>query len=393
MAVNLKEIYLKTKQKYKLQLVAGKSGLDCMMNWVYRMESLEDIKFLKGNELIITTGFVFKEETEFLKLIKALKDKGCCGLILNIGMYIEETPDKVREYCNACDLPLFEMPWAIPIMEISREYYKYIYQSECISQELSEAFHVILGHPDMVITYKHILEANGFLVKQHYYCVLVHICKGIQGLGAGRLNEMLQQEMKKHKVTNNSYIIKYEDDYLVIFENEPSLSIKEIMQIMVSRLQQEDSKLEVYCGIGSEAKGLQALAKSLKDARAALQKGIYFEEVLTAFEEMGIYQILLSVTDEAVLKGYYEKYLGELVEYDALHQSDFMETLRLYLKYDGAVSRVAKELFMHRNTVNHRISRIKEILGDPLANSESYFNYQMAMYIYDLYALRKEKIE
>lgn len=383
MAISLKQVYLETKQKYQLELVAGEAGLERMINWVYRMESLEDIEFLKGGELIITTGFIFQQDEALLQLLKALKEKRCCGLILNIGKYIESASLPVRQYCELQKLPLFEMPWEVHIMELSRDYYKRIDQSERISQELSEAFHVILEHPDMMRAYKNVLEQNGFLEVQSYYCVLLH---GI-AVADESLNEAIGYMMRKIPCY---CLLEYEGDYLLIVAAEEEQLLKSLAYKLQSRCEEINGQGTIYVGIGSKAENLQLLMYSLKNARAALQKGMYFEEKVTVFEEMGMYQILMSVSQEAVLKRYYERYLAPLVIYDQIHQMDLIETLRLYLKYDGSVSRVAKELFVHRNTVNHRMSRIKEILQLQLEISKECFNVQTALYIYDLYALRKE---
>lgn len=385
MAIHLKQVYLETKEKYKLQLVAGEAGLDYMMNWLYRMESLEDIEFLKGNELIITTGFTFQEEESLLQLIKALERKKCCGLILNIGKYIDEVPLGIRAYCNAKAFPLFEMPWEVHIMELSRDYYKRIEQSEHRNQELSEAFHVILEHPDTIETYRYLFEKNGFLEKQSYYCILMHQFQ--QKQAPLTLAERLAYIMGQWQ---HSFVFAYEENYLMIAEAGELLQLKEVLNVLQIKLKEiYGSHLEMYYGIGSKAEALSSLMLSLKDAKSALQKGIYFKEPITAFEEMGVYQILMSVANPSVLQGYYEKYLGPLEAYDKAHHMQLIETLRLYLKYDGAVSRVAQELFMHRNTVNHRMSRIKEILHMQLETSEECLNVQIALYINDLYALRR----
>ncbi len=58
MAILLKELYEETKETYGLQLVAGSSGLDHTMSWVYISEDPGTLEFLQGGELIITTGIL-----------------------------------------------------------------------------------------------------------------------------------------------------------------------------------------------------------------------------------------------------------------------------------------------------------------------------------------------
>ena len=49
----------------------------------------------------------------------------------------------------------------------------------------------------------------------------------------------------------------------------------------------------------------------------------------------------------------------------------FVRTLRVFLACNGSLSDTAKELFLHTNTVRHRLTRIHEITGrDPLQHKD-----------------------
>ena len=50
----------------QLKLLAGKDALDHPITWVYYMEDPFYVDWLKGGELIITTGLVTKEDSEKL---------------------------------------------------------------------------------------------------------------------------------------------------------------------------------------------------------------------------------------------------------------------------------------------------------------------------------------
>ena len=43
----------------------------------------------------------------------------------------------------------------------------------------------------------------------------------------------------------------------------------------------------------------------------------------------------------------------------------------MYLKYDGSVQKVAEETFVHRNTINYQLAKIKKILGNNLKTFEA----------------------
>ena len=50
--------------------------------------------------------------------------------------------------------------------------------------------------------------------------------------------------------------------------------------------------------------------------------------------------------------------------------TDYLGTLRLYLENDSSIAEVARITYVHRNTVNYKIKKIKEILGCELTQKD-----------------------
>ena len=99
------------------------------------------------------------------------------------------------------------------------------------------------------------------------------------------------------------------------------------------------------------------------------------------FDEMGIYRLLYSVSDKAILKEMSEDLLQPLLTYDAKHNSNYVEVLEKYLEYNGSIQAVAEAMYTHRNTIIYRVTNIKKLLGTELDTTEERFQYQMAYYI------------
>lgn len=55
--------------------------------------------------------------------------------------------------------------------------------------------------------------------------------------------------------------------------------------------------------------------------------------------------------------------LDPMLAYDREHGTQLVKTLRAYLECDRSPSRAAKQLFVHNQTVNYRISRVEELTG------------------------------
>lgn len=61
----------------------------------------------------------------------------------------------------------------------------------------------------------------------------------------------------------------------------------------------------------------------------------------------------------------------QLIQYDRENESNFLETLQVYLKNERNITKTAQELHIHRNTLIYRINRIEDsILGTTLDNQE-----------------------
>ena len=72
MSITLKQLYSESKTKYKLKLLAGENVLDNVVSWFHFMEDESTIDFIRGNELIVTTGLGSKNDEWLDNLIKGL---------------------------------------------------------------------------------------------------------------------------------------------------------------------------------------------------------------------------------------------------------------------------------------------------------------------------------
>jgi DNA-binding PucR family transcriptional regulator len=50
-------------------------------------------------------------------------------------------------------------------------------------------------------------------------------------------------------------------------------------------------------------------------------------------------------------------------QFDDENRTDLVSTLRVYLESFGSVSTAASRLFLHSNTLRHRLARIAEVTG------------------------------
>lgn len=83
--------------------------------------------------------------------------------------------------------------------------------------------------------------------------------------------------------------------------------------------------------------------------------------------EVASHHLLLAALPETLRWSYPTRLLRDLQDYDAVHQSDLIHTLDVFLATSCSWSRTASELHVHVNTLRYRIKRIEEISGKDLS--------------------------
>jgi sugar diacid utilization regulator len=119
-------------------------------------------------------------------------------------------------------------------------------------------------------------------------------------------------------------------------------------------------QVAIYCGIGQFSADLavagESCRQSLEAARTAATGPASHGTVIVDYHQ-ALIEILLS-SRPAVADTLVDTRLRPLSGYPHL-----LETIEALLANDLSQSRVAKQLFVHVNTVNHRVKRIRDITG------------------------------
>lgn len=104
----------------------------------------------------------------------------------------------------------------------------------------------------------------------------------------------------------------------------------------------------------------------------------------TFFEDLGLYRILGPGNDLRELEGFVREWLGPLIDYDAGHDTELVETLSRYFDCGGNYDDAAAALMVHRSTLRYRLQRIREISDRDLADVETRLNLQVATRVWKI---------
>ncbi len=103
-----------------LRLLAGEDGTAGDVRWVHASELEDPTPWLKGGELILTTGMgLGATPAPQRAYVKRLAAAGVAGLGFGLGFGRARTPKALVRAAEAAGLPLFEVPYAVPFIAIT----------------------------------------------------------------------------------------------------------------------------------------------------------------------------------------------------------------------------------------------------------------------------------
>jgi len=334
----------------------------------------------KGKELAVTMGAGFRTEQDLLSLVEILDRHHAAGLVVNTGYYVKEIPASVRAYCNAHDLPLLQVPWVIEMSEMIKDLTVRIFLQTETDEQISSAFIKSIESPQRIEEYRERLSAS-FDVDGKLQVVLI-TTEGLDSmdtLDRKRIGYRLQIYMEN--VSHNAHFFYY-NGYFAVIMNEVSETQKEdIIQGFLMRTRHRMPDKTIYCGEGSAVLDVANVHISFDRAEYALRSAMQRKQTFLQFDKLGVERILYSVTDELLMQQMGSQTLQPLLDYDAGHHADLVETLFCYLKNNGSVKAVADEMFIHKNTIVYRMSKIKELLQADLELGEERMAYYLACLI------------
>jgi DNA-binding PucR family transcriptional regulator len=135
------------------------------------------------------------------------------------------------------------------------------------------------------------------------------------------------------------------------------------------------------CGIGGLGP-LTGLASSLDEALAALDLARRRGGVVRS-ADLATFPALLGRLGPPQLAPFLDQIARPLASYDAAHGTRLVDTLRTFLGTGGSVSTASRELFLHTNTLRHRLARIQSVTGRDPFDFDDRVAFAVALWAWD----------
>lgn len=334
MALSVKDFYEYGKNEYSLQLLTDESTLDHTVSWIYLLEDLNNLSFLREGNLVITTCMsMHNPDEELSDFVSGVVAHKVSGILFNIGLYIDTIPTDLITWCNDKNIPLFTMPWEIHIADVM-QYFGNLIISEKRNREQRDyfLFHALIGESTILHDSDKATFSSGYL------------------------------------------LASFEDLSLYY---DATTQIEGIHYYYCSTMPVQDVSLPV--GISNRITHPKDLLLAKNQAYRALLTGKIKQTFPYEYHNIGLYNAVFAIEDEQV-------FLDAKNKLSALDDDTTRRIFRCYLENNGHIKKISDELFLHRNTVNYHVGKAKGLLH--ITDESSMLEYLFYFYLCDYDNLR-----
>ncbi|MGN0675589.1 MAG: PucR family transcriptional regulator [Oscillospiraceae bacterium] len=368
-----------------IRLIAGAGGLDHIITWVYINQDSSICDWIHGGELVFITGMEngFSDST-LISIVRECIENAAAGIVVLINPeYIGFIPEEVVSTAENGNMPLYEMPWEIKLVDVTKEIANTIIINQLHEQSVMGFFSELLfSHYISDASIRNMGIRCGVDVDEDASMMII---RPIYKRECQRndfdnvisaLNRAIDNELERHRINYVSYV--YMDEifiYAVCRSNELS-GVRDITAAVCNDYAEKYSGLRICGGIGRVTAGAENFRRSYSEARQALSLS---EDDLTPvrivmYSEMGIIRLLTSASSRGEIKDYCYSTLMPLIDSDRQHNTEYIKTLDTYLRCNCNLIKTAETMFIHRNTIVYRVEKIRSLLdidfSDMTAKSE-----------------------
>ncbi len=401
-------------RSFDLRLRAAPDLVDVPVRWAHPTELLDPRAYLTGQELVLTVGSSLGGDEDCRDFVGHLLEAGASALGYGVGDVTEEIPAALLEECRTRGLPLVEVPMGVPFQLItemladrraeartarSRRVQRLVVRlldAMALDTAMADLEAIIdddLGgkvayragvldwspvHESDVRPGQDFLEhlARVLAVRQHEEDTE----QANRRTEIGRLVELVIDGRADAEVLHHPLVaVGVDTAQPVAVAAWPQRAagllgpllegclLADFGDVTVSLGGDHDLVLAVArdsalpCGIGEPAP-LPDLARVIRPTLAALRLARTRGAPVT-YRELTSFAGLLEQQAPERLAPFAEALIHPLVEHDREHGTALVHTLRVFLDTEGSLTSTAEALFLHPNSLRHRLKRVHELTG------------------------------
>lgn len=396
------------------RLLTGEAGLTNSITWVNILEILDDLSHVDKGEFLITTAYDFdiSSKKKQLEILNFFSERKLAAIAIQTGHYINNIPPSFIKYAKQLKLPLIEIPPEVSFKNLTRALMNELFHYELAetSTNLSESQeHIISRIKDMNFLWNNLADSehvSRYHDELRYYFInplqvfqilLIKVIPSHTDQMSNpveyNINYSTFVTLTNYRLLTQKYIpflIGPLDQHLPLLVQlrQTEDGEKDAGQPLYEELNQELNLLlpdqTLFIGASNAHHDLKEFKTALNEAKKALQAaqtGLIDNMNLVAYQNLGLYRLLMEIKNLKTLYELYGETIAPLIEYDQRCKGDLLHTMQVFLKH-MSIKKAAQTLFIHRHTMRYRLDQVDKLTGyNPLEPTDS-LQLNLGLHIY-----------
>jgi purine catabolism regulator len=355
-----------------LRLVSGQESAQTHVRWVHSTELADPTPWLKGGELLLTTGMQLDGPRVQRELINRLADHEIAGLGFGTGFAHKRLPAALVTAARKRGFPLFEVPYELPFIAITErafaqlvnERYEML-QRNMVGDVLAEA---LTGH-----LYPEDLQARLRPFGIGERVAVLAFEPPDPSAAAALVERILERERLPNLVAIRAGLL------CAVVDAEAPLEPIELARRIRGELTARFGEVRAAA---SRVAPTHSLRMSFHEARCALE-AVRLRNGdapdVASYADLGAFQLLLSLQDDDALNSYCRSVLSPIEQGEGEYGDELVRSLDVFIEYNGHWEKAANALYCHRHTLRYRIRRIEQLTGRDFSNARDRIEFWLAL--------------
>ena len=376
------------------QLIAGVKGVGRVVRWVHILDIADVRSFIRGGEFVLTTAaIVGHSEEKFIRYVQQLIEGGASALCVELGTVVQEIPQYICNLADGHAFPIIVFPFEVRFVDITQDLHKLIILQE--RQRLSEeewVEHVIRGEAeDAGMSF-----ATGVRMRadRRYRVVVFQFSESFEDnaenplrLSRSDLTHFVRESFQRSRL--RAYLSGRSDRIIAIVELDGSSTqwqprleaASSCLHTALQRLGLPEAD-DFLMGLGSEITAPASGRDSYREAVEARAFAKAYGRRVLCYEDAGVYRWMAPMVRSGEAAGLAIQNLAPVIEYDRQGHAQLLETLKVYLDCDRSKQQTADRLFIHRQTLYHRLEQLERLLCVNLDDPVQRLGIHLTVYAY-----------
>jgi purine catabolism regulator len=359
-----------------LELVSGQDSARVQhVRWVHITELIDPTPWLKGGELLLTTGIQLDGPKTQHELIERLVEHDIAGLGFGTGFAHKKLPVALVNAARKREFPLFEVPYELPFIAITERVFAQLVderyellQRSMAGDVLAEALTGNL-YPEELAA-----KLRPFGIGEQAAVLAFSLAD--PATAAPLLERALARADVHSLVAIRAGLLCAVIDIDGV-EPDPV----ELTGPIRAELQ---ARMGEVRAAASRPAATHSLRLSFHEARCALEaarlrNGDSSEAVVASYKDLGAFQLLLSLQDDDALMSYCRGVLGPVEQGEGEYGDELLRSLDVFIENNGHWERAASALYCHRHTLRYRIRRVEQLTGRDFTTARDRIEFWLAL--------------